>query len=306
MSLKEFHSFVALAELGSITAAAAKLNLTAAAIHKQLKVLEAELGVQLYNKSGRQLYLTPAAETLLPHVRKVLAEYEATFQVVQELKGVKRGLVRIGSGPTMSSYLLPALIENFRRRHPEMELLVQTGNTRQLLQKLMTGAVDVAFVVLRDEKGGPADNLRVETIWSFEIIIVAATAPAGRNAPCRMAELHDSPFILYEEDSVFEEIIDGYFRQHDLQPRVVMRFDNAEAIKAMARTGLGLTMLPAWTVTDQLQARTLVQIRQREKPLTARIALITRSISYLPPSVRAFVHTASRWQWPNIRVEKER
>lgn len=303
MGVKELKSFVTLAELKSITQTAAQLNLTAAAIHKQLKVLEGELGVPLYGKSGRQLHLTPAAEIILPHVRKVLAEYEATFQVLEEWKGLKRGLVRIGSGPTMSSYLLPALIETFRGAHPEVELLVQTGNTRQLMKKLTTGVVDVAFVVLTE--GGDTQDLRVEAVWSFEIIVVSASAPRC-GVPCRMAELRDSPFILYEEGSVFEEIIDGYLRKSNLLPRVVMRFDNAEAIKAMARTGLGLTMLPAWTVADELKAKSLVHVRQREKSLTARIALLTRGISYLPPSVRAFVRTASRWQWRGVANEGKR
>lgn len=303
MGLRELQSFVTLAELGTITATAGKLNLTAAAIHKQLKVLEAELGVRLYGKSGRQLFLTPAAETILPHVRKVLAEYEATFQVVQELKGVKRGLVRIGSGPTMSSYLLPSLIETFRRGHPDVELFIQTGSTKQLLRRLGAGEVDAAFVVLTDPLH--IGDLRVETVWSFEIIIVSAEAPAC-GLSCRVAELRDLPFILYEEGSVFEEIIDGYFRQNNLQPRAVMRFDNAEAIKAMARTGLGFSMLPAWTVTEELKVKSLVHVRQREKPLRARIALLVRRLSYVPPAVRVFVETAKRWQWKDVRIERLR
>lgn len=302
MGLRELQSLLTLAEVGSITQTAARLNLTAAAIHKQLKVLESELGVQLYERQGRQLRLTQAAEVILPHVRRMLAEYEATLQALEEWKGLKRGLIRIGSGPTMSSYLLPSLIEDFRRAQPDVELFIQTGNTRQLIKQLSMGALDLAFVVFTE----PFEtiDLRIKAVWSFEIIVVSAL-PARLDLPCRMAELEEFPFILYEEGSVFENLIDRYFRKTNLHPRVVMRFDNAEAIKAMVRTKLGVSMLPVWTVGEELKAKTLIHVQQRETPLTARIVMLTRDVSYLPPPVRSFVEMASRWQWKTLTLEKK-
>src|SRR5262249_58806958 len=114
MELRELRCLMTLADVGSITRTAEKLHLSAAAIHKQLKVLEDELNVRLYEKAGRQLRLTQAAEVLLPHIKNLLAQYDAALSALSEWKGLKHGLVRIGTGPTMSSYLLPSLLDGFR------------------------------------------------------------------------------------------------------------------------------------------------------------------------------------------------
>lgn len=119
-----------------------------------------------------------------------------------------------------------------------------------------------------------------------------------------MADLQSHPFILYKEGSLFEEIINGYFRETNLRPRVVMRLDNAEAIKAMVRSGLGLAMLPLWTLKGEIENKELKLVRQQEAPLYAHIALMTRNLSYQPPAVRAFTKIARIWNWKNARLTR--
>src|SRR4051812_37437778 len=114
MELRELRSFVVLAEVGSIVKTAERVNLSAAAIHKQLKILETELGIQLYERAGRQLRLTQAAHILLPHIKILLAQYDAAMNALNEWKGLKQGTLQIGSGPAMSSHLMPLLLEEFR------------------------------------------------------------------------------------------------------------------------------------------------------------------------------------------------
>src|SRR5262249_32738004 len=119
VELRGLRSLVALSELGSITRGAERLNLSAAARHKPLKGLEAELEVPLYEKVANRLRLTAAGEALLPHVKRVLAEYETALSALDEWKGLRRASVRIGTGPTMSSYVLPPILREFRRRFPD-------------------------------------------------------------------------------------------------------------------------------------------------------------------------------------------
>src|SRR5258708_3156695 len=114
MGLRELRSLATVADLGSITRTGEKLHLSPPAIHKQLRSLESELGVRLYDRVGRRLQLTQAAEVLLPYVRDLLADYDAAIDALNEWKGVKKGVVRIGTGPAMSSYILPAVRKEFR------------------------------------------------------------------------------------------------------------------------------------------------------------------------------------------------
>lgn len=293
MELRELKSLVTLAELGSITATAERLHLTAPAIHKHLKLLQAELGVTLYEKTGRTLRLTQAAEIILPHLKNVLAEYEAALLAVREWKGLKRGSVRIGAGPTFSSYTLPALLKEFRRLHPDIELYVETGHTPFLLDSLSKGALDLVFIVATELMETP--DLTVEARWDFEIVLVGKQRISARRAA--LAQLQKLPFILYKQGSVFENVIARYFTEHGFRPRIAMRSDNAEAIKAMVRAGLGVSMLPAWTVAREVREKRLTVIRQQEPPLLARVALVTRGRGYTAQPVGAFVKVARGWKW---------
>jgi len=297
MELRELRCLVTLAEAGSIMRTAEKLHLSPAAIHKQLKVLEAEMGVRLYEKSGRQLRLTQAAEVLLPHIKNLLGQYDTILSVLSEWKGLKRGFVRIGTGATMSSYLLPALLEQFRRLYPEVELFVETGNTKHLLDSLVTGSLDLTFLIsseLLDEPG-----LLIEAAWDFDFVLVSRMRKAS--PACQLAELQDLPFVLYKKGSTFENLIDRYFASNRFHPRVIMRFDTPEAIKAMIRSGLGVSMLPLWVVDAELKNKTLSVVRPQQPPLSGSIALVTRKLNYVPQPVSAFLDVARRWRWKSTR-----
>jgi DNA-binding transcriptional LysR family regulator len=298
MELKELRSLVALSELGSITTTAGKLHLSPAAIHKQLKVLEDELGVRLYEKIGRRLQLTQAADLLLPYMKELLAQHDAALSALAEWKGMKRGVVRIGAGPAMSSYILPPLLKRFRRAYPAIDLFVQSGNTVFLLESLGKGSLDLAMLISSDLMEGP--GFQVDAHWDFEMVLVSHL----RNAPrhCRLADLRRFPFILYQKGSRMEEAIDRYFAGHGCRPRVTMTFDNAEAIKAMIQAGFGVSMLPLWIVDSDLRHRRLSLIRQQEPPLISRIALVSRKSSYVPQPIQAFINEAKRIEWRSPRL----
>lgn len=298
METRGLRSLVRLAELGSIARCGEALNLSAAAVHKQLKVLEGDLEVRLYERVGRRLRLTPAAEVLLPHARSLLAEHETALSALREWKGSKHGMMRLGTGPTLSSYLLPPLLEQFRRLHPEVELFVETGHIRELVHGLSAGALDALILVASELTEQP--NLVVERTWDYEIVFVSGRRTSPR--PRRMASLADTPFILYKQGGLFESHIDAYFAEARLRPRVAMRFDNAEAIKAMTRLGLGVSGLPMWIVDAELRSKALFVIRQKERPLLGQLALVRRNTGYLPKPVAAFVELAKGWAWKNVRL----
>jgi DNA-binding transcriptional LysR family regulator len=298
MDLKELRSLAALAELGTMTAVAEKLHLSPAAIHKQLKVLQAELGVKLYEHAGRSLVLTPAGQMLMPYVRNLLAEHDSILSALDEWKGRKRGLIRIGAGPTISSYVLPVLLKRFRRSCPDVELFVETGNTPVLLNGLSQGTLDLALIVSADLL--EASDFHVEAHWDFELVLVSNLRHPPRHRG--LADLARFPFILFRKGTRMEQPIDRYFAARAFEPRVIMRFDNAEAIKAMIRSGLGISILPAWTVDTDIRQRRLQWIRLNEPPIVSRLALVTRKASYVPSAARAFIEASRSVEWKNPRM----
>ncbi len=298
MEIRELRSLVLLEELGNITKIAERQHLSPAAVHKQLKVLESELSVTLYEKEGRRLRTTQAADVLLPHLKNLLAQYEAALSDLNEWKGLKRGVVRIGTGSTMSSHMLPSLLQEFRRRFPQLEAYVETGQITHLVHSLAAGTLDVIILVSTPLNEDP--NLTVECTWEFELVLVGSSRHQPRR--CRLDELTATPFILYKEGGLFERIIDQYFVEAGFRPNVIMRLDNADAIREMVRLDQGISVLPMWIVDRDLRGRRLHLIRQTERPLVARIAMVTRKDSYATKPAAAFLDLARRWDWQGLRL----
>lgn len=300
VELREMRSLLTLAELGSISLTGEQLHLSAPAIHKQLKILEGELGVRLYEKVGRRLQLTQAAEVLLPYIKSLLVQYESALAALEEWKGLGKGVVRIGTGPT--SYVLPIILKKFRRTYPGVEVLVETGNTPVLLDDLQRGSLDLALIVSADlNEGG---DFCVEKHWDFELVLVSHTRQPLRRP--RLADLKGLRFILFRKGSRMQDPIDRYFAAYAFEPNVTMRFDNADFIRSMVRTGLGISMLPLWVVNKDLREGRLHLIRQAEPPLYSKIALIRRRPGYAPPPVQGFVATACSLDLKSLPLLTER
>jgi DNA-binding transcriptional LysR family regulator len=287
MELKELRSLVALSELGSISLVADYIHLSPPAIHKQLKTLEGELGVLLYEKAGKQLQLTQAATILLPHIKEMLAHYDFALTALDEWKGLKRGLVRIGTGA--SSYVLPVILKRFRRSYPKIEVLVETANTPALLEELQKGSIDLALVVSADLS--ERHDYVVEKVWDFEMVLVSQF----KHLPLRprLADLKDQRFILFRHGSRMQDPIDRYFAANMFEPKVVMRFDNADFIRSMVQAGLGIALLPLWVVQRDLKERHLSMIRPTEPTPFSKIALVRRKSNHLPRPVEGFIQTAT-------------
>lgn len=286
MELRELRSLVVLSDLGSISLVADHLHLTPPAIHKQLKTLETGLGIPLYEKVGRRLLLTQGAEVILPYLKDLLAQYDSALAALEEWKGMKRGLVRIGTGP--SSYVLPAILKKFRHENPAVDVLVETGHTSFLLDELRQGSLDVVLVVSSDLE--ERRDFVVETSWTFQMVLVSPL----RHLPIRprLADLRGHRFMLFRKGSRLGQPIDRYFAFYGFKPNVAMRFDSADFILAMVRSGLGMSMLPHWVVYKDVKEARISLIRQAEPPLYSKIALVRRKIGYVPQPIQGFISTA--------------
>lgn len=294
MELKELRSLIALSKLGNISLVAKHIYLSPPAVHKQLKSLEGELGVPLYEKAGKQLQLTQAAEVLLPHIKEMLANYDFAITALDEFKGLKRGLVRIGIGP--SSYIFPAILKRFRRSHAQIEIAVETGNTPTLLEDVQSGSLDLALITSPDLS--ERNDFVIEAVWDFEMVLVS---PFKRSpVQPRLADLSEKRFILFRHGSRMQEPIDRYFAQNGFEPKVVMRFDNPEIIRNLVLSGLGIAILPLWVVQRDIRDKRLSIIRPVEPTPFSKIALIRRKSRYVPRPVMGFVETATTVKYRDV------
>lgn len=290
MEFRELKSLSMLAETGSLSKTARAVHLTPAAIHKQLKQLEEELQVPLYERQEGQLRLTAVSELLLPYLRDILSQYESAVSALEEWKGVRRGLLRIGAGPSLAIYLLPRVLKKYHERFPKVDVDLQTGNSAQLLDGLQQGALDLSLVVAPESMEDR--SLEVEVEMSAEVVFVTSLVATPKR--CQMKRLSRLPFLLFRRGARIENLIDRYLGEHGLSPEVTMRFDSAEALKATLMLGMGVSMLPLYTVEEEIRQGRLRAIQQKEAPLFMKVHLLRRRAGFAPPSVRAFVETASK------------
>lgn len=298
MEVREMKSLLALAEFGSILLASQRCNLSPAAVHKHLKTLEDEIGAPLYEKHEGRLVLTHAGQMLLPFVREILRHYEAAIAMVSEWKVAKRGIVRVGAGPTFSTYLLPGLVKRFRRQHQAVDVFVETGGSGHLMDRLRSGALDLIFDVasasLEDEQ------LEQTAVWESPAGFIAA---AGKSpSTMKLAKLEKSPFILFQAGTRMEGIVGAYLNSLNFRPKVVMRSDSSEAIKSMVRAGLGVSVLFLWNVSADPHAASFQVVRTDAPKLVSRMALVKMRTAYTPGPVRAFIEMARRTNWKDLHL----
>lgn len=289
-------SLAVLAECGTIKETADRCNLSPPAVHKHLKTIEEEFGVRIYTKREGRLELTDAGRLLLPFVREILVQHEAAAAAVNEWNNAGRGLVRVGAGPSFSSYLLPLLVKRYRRRFPNVDVFVETATGDQLVERLLGGHLDLIF----DLGSATIEEPSIEMVARWESPAGFMCGRADVPNPCRLKQLKEVPFILYQKGSRIERIISSYFDRLGFRPRVVMRSDSAEAIKAMIRSGLGVSVLFLWNINSEPRSSPLCVLRTDAPPLVSHMALLRMKSHYTSRAVQEFIALTRRMTWKNL------
>jgi DNA-binding transcriptional LysR family regulator len=239
LNLDQLEAFAAVVELGSFSAAAARLNLTQPAISFQLRQLERRLGLRLVERVGRHTQPTAAGLDLLPHIRRI---DEAVASAIEAMAFHTQGIagrIRLGTGATACIYLLPPLLSDLHSRFPLLEITVRTGNTPEILRALEDNALDVAVVTLP----APGRMFDVEKLLNDEIV---AVFPPGFEPPdvASPAALGELPVLLYEPGGNARRVIDDWFAGASVVLKPVMELGSIEAIKQLVAAGLGCGLLP--------------------------------------------------------------
>ena len=172
MEIRQLKAFLAIAEAKTFTAGARRVNVTQAAISMQIRQLEDEVGLQLFTRTPRRVILTEAGEYLLERARKILREHDSALAEIAEVAGAEYGRLRIGSASgTFAMNQLPTIMQKLKDVFPNSELSVSSGTSEKLVDRIMHGELDTAFISL------PVDNTNVttESLFSDEIVAIATS-----------------------------------------------------------------------------------------------------------------------------------
>ncbi|MBP0578684.1 LysR family transcriptional regulator [Labrys sp. LIt4] len=270
LNLDHLKAFADVVELGSFSAAADRLNLTQPAVSLQVRQLERRLGTALVERVGRKARPTAAGMELLRHAARIdAAVQEALEAVARQSEGVM-GTVRIGTGATACIFLLPALLQSLRQRHPRLEIVITTGNTGEIARAVEDNRLDLALVTMPVS----SRSLEIEPVFEDPFMVIAP--PHTRlPAPASPAALADLPLLLFEPGGNTRRLTDDWFAQAGLSPRPVMSLGSVEAIKELVRAGLGCSILPGIAVRRDAASGALA-VQPLSPPLSRRLAIIVR------------------------------
>jgi DNA-binding transcriptional LysR family regulator len=269
----------------SFSRAADALHLSQPAVSHQIRQLESQLGVSLLERVGKRAWPTRAGELLLERGGRALRELDEAGRAVQQLAGIGGGRVRIGTGATASIYLLPPLLRRLHTRHPELELIVVTGNSGDIAKAVVDNQLDVGLVTLPVSR----PQLAVAPFGVDRLVAIApAEAPWRRRARLTPVDLARHPLILYERGGTIRRVIEAWFRRGGARPHVVMELGNEEAIKKLVGAGLGVSVSPSMAVQDEVRAGALTT-RPLSPALVRRLGLVRRRDKPETPALRVFL-----------------
>ena len=263
MNLNHLAVFHAVAEEGGVSRGAERLCVSQPAVSKQVRELEAALGLKLFDRLPRGVRLTQAGEVLAGHARRLFAVEADAERAIAELKGLSRGSLRVGASLTIGVYLLPEILGAYRKLHPGIDLELEIANTQVIQQKLRENALDVALTegfVETSEPKNELDDLEAEIFHRDELV---AVVPPGHRLLSEevvtAAQFCAEPFLMRETGSGTREVVERALAQVKVVVHPTMSLGSTEAIKRAVTAGLGVAIISRLALCTEL-ATGLLQV----------------------------------------------
>lgn len=292
MEIRQLRAFVAIAESGTFTAGAQRVHVTQAAISMQIRQLETEIGAKVFVRAPRHVILTEAGEHLLRRARQMLREHDAAVDEIAELAGAERGRLRIGSASAMVlTDQLPMILKELRKQHPAAEITVSSGTSEALVEQILAGELDIAFVSL------PVDVRGIQTERLSEDQLVAIASPNHRLAKQKTISaftLAGEQLILGERGGNTRRLIDQFFAQAGVTLRVAMELSRQQAIRRMVEEDMGVGIVPLQSVKESADKGKLVTWWIEGAEINWELGLAQLSGGYESPIMQKFVKLAQK------------
>ena len=285
MNLNHLAVFHAVAQTGSMTLGAQRLDISQPAVSKQVQELESALGVHLFDRIGRRVHLSQAGEILADYALRLFAVAREAEEAMADVRGAGRGRLVIGASTTIGTYLLPGVLADFRRRHPHIELLVRVENTEQIHRRLLGRELDLGLTegVIEEEE------LDAEVFYQDELVMIA---PPGhrlvgqRRVP--LSAVREEAFVLREPGSGTREVEKRAFARLRLPVREIMALGSTEAIKRVVAEGVGLAIVSRLAVDAECAVGRLAVLPVAGLRIRRPLHMVRRKGRRDGPALQAF------------------
>lgn len=285
MDLDQMRGFLETAREKSFTRAAEKLFLTQPAVSLQVKALEEELGTRVFERHGKQVLLTEAGRVLFARVEEILDMVNRAQQDIAALGDLKTGRLCVGTSDTNCAYVLPPVVKAFRAAYPGVDIRLTDRMSSEVVRLVMEGAVDFGLATL------PVRESRVITVPLFvreDVLICAVGHPLAQAARVGLSDAAAHPWLMLERGSTSRDLLDGACHRAGLAVHVAMELGSIEVIKRFVEIGLGVALVPAVAVKEEVRAGRLCALHVADLP-ARQVGVVQRPGGHLGRAAEVFL-----------------
>ena len=284
ITLRQMKVFESVARNLSYTRAAAELFLSQPAVSMQVRQLERQLGVSLFERLGKRVHLTEAGREVYQYSRSVAQQLDEMETLLADLKGLNSGRLRISVAST-ANYFVPNLLATFHKRFPGVTVSLDVTNRETLIGQLSDNTVDLVIM------GQPPASLDVDAQAFMENPLVVVAPPGhslarGKSVPLK--RLQEETFLVREPGSGTRIAMERFFTERGIRLKTGMEVGSNEAIKQSVQAGLGLGLLSRATVEQELTLKRLIILQVAELPIMRHWYIVHRHGKRLPAAAEAF------------------
>ncbi|MBX6351887.1 MAG: LysR family transcriptional regulator [Thermoflavifilum sp.] len=278
-------TFVQVVESETLVHAAETLHVTQPTLTRRIQQLEQQVGMRLFERTGRRLVLNRAGELVYQYARRVLDLERKMADELDSLRDPEAGTIYVGAGLTPSIYLLPPLVAAYRTLHPRVQFRLRTGSSLQVLHALVQREVDLGIVTTVDPTW--AEAVEAHPLFRDDLWLVAPPDhPLADGPPVSVEEVVRHPLVLMQRGSGLRTIVDRWLG--GLDHAVAAETDSLESASRLVQTGVGLSILPRSCVQDDVAAHRLARIAARDDLGSRVITLVVRREGPMPASAERF------------------
>ncbi len=277
MDLRQMEVFLAVLENSTVTQTAQRLNVTPGAVSLQLQSLAQELRTDLFVREGRRIVPTPQAHRFAEHARQVMKKIREIEQDFADLAAADQRPFHFASGATTLIYRLGGPLRSLRRRFPHADVHVTVGATERIVDGLLNHRFDLGLVSLPVTQPG----LKIIPLYDEELLAIRPVHDGRADssvATVHPEELARAGFLLFPQESNMRGMIDRFFKELGIAPRVTMEADDVEAIKRMVEAGFGYSILPQYALGGR--GRRFQKLRVAGRRLVRKQALAMSQSGY--------------------------
>ena len=288
MQIESLKVYCDLAETQSFTKAAQINGVTQSAVSQQISSLERQFKSLLIERSKKRFRLTREGEVLYDYSKRIIALHDSLHSKLQEIKDIISGNIRVTTIYSIGLHDLPPYIKKFLQTYPTVHVHVEYRRADQVYEDVLSNVVDLGLVAY------PAKDTRIDMIPLRKdplVLICHPQHPFAKLKCVKFKALNGANFVNFEADIPTRKALDKLFREHSVRIESVMEFDNVETVKRAVEIDAGVSIVPAVTVTEEVEKNTLVAVPFDDPDICRPIAVIYKRNKVLSPAMKQFIAT---------------